>query len=89
MKQGFESKWWATYRQIQQLGESVCKGQKGTSVIFYKKYKVTKPDPKTGEEKEDRRELLVGQSEGAMSPLRGHRTPFLRCQSTRDFLFAG
>jgi len=58
MKQGFESKWWATYRQIQQLGESVCKGQKGTSIIFYKKYKVTKPDPKTCEEKEESIQVL-------------------------------
>tara|TARA_R110002111_G_scaffold18931_1_gene46177 strand:+ start:29925 stop:30812 length:888 start_codon:yes stop_codon:yes gene_type:complete len=36
MRQGFQSKWWGTYKQIQQLGANVKRGEKGTAITFYK-----------------------------------------------------
>jgi antirestriction protein ArdC len=33
---GFNSKWWATYRQWQALGGQVRKGERGTRIIYWK-----------------------------------------------------
>ena len=57
MRQGFQSKWWATYRQIQQLGAHVKRGEKGTQITFFKS--ITVNDQKTtGEEREKTIPLL-------------------------------
>jgi len=36
VEQGFSSPYWLTYRQAQELGGQVMKGQKGTQIIYYK-----------------------------------------------------
>jgi len=36
MQHGFQSKFWGTYRQFQQAGTNVRRGQKGTQIVFYK-----------------------------------------------------
>jgi antirestriction protein ArdC len=46
------SKWWGTYRQIQELGGQVRKGEQSSLVTFYKDLVRTDPDrtdPETGE----------------------------------------
>jgi antirestriction protein ArdC len=57
MRQGFQSKWWATYRQIQQLGANVNGGEKGTRITFFKSITVKKQKT-TGEEREKTIPLL-------------------------------
>ena len=52
MRQGFQSKWWGTYKQIQQLGANVKRGEKGTAITFYKKIPVK--DQKTTDEERDK-----------------------------------
>jgi antirestriction protein ArdC len=47
---GFESSRWVTFKQAQELGGSVRKGEKSNIVSFWKKWKTT--DKATGEEKE-------------------------------------
>ena len=37
-KRGYASEWWATYRQWQALGAYVRRGEKGTPIVFYKKF---------------------------------------------------
>jgi antirestriction protein ArdC len=51
VEQGFESKWWASYRQWQAFGGQVRRGEHGTQIIFYRPIvrKVTVNDD--GEEK--------------------------------------
>lgn len=39
---GFRSKWWLTFRQVQKLGGTVKKGQRGTPIVFWSI--VEKPD---------------------------------------------
>ena len=58
---GFQSKWWATYDQWQQLGATVskrpsdvAKGEWGCKIVFYRPISKTTIDPKTGEEDEDK-----------------------------------
>lgn len=36
VEQGFSSPYWLTYKQAQELGGQVMKGQKGTQIIYYK-----------------------------------------------------
>jgi antirestriction protein ArdC len=52
MEKGYQSRWWATYRQVQQLGGYVRRGEKSTRIILYRPYikPVTTDD---GEEKEE------------------------------------
>ena len=57
MRQGFQSKWWATYRQIQQLGANVKRGEKGTQITFFKSI-VVKKQTTAGEEREETVPLL-------------------------------
>ncbi|MBD1576970.1 DUF1738 domain-containing protein [Vibrio sp. S11_S32] len=47
--QGFKKSAWLTYKQAQEMGAQVRKGEKGTTIIFYKTY--AKEDKQTGEEK--------------------------------------
>ena len=57
MRQGFQSKWWATYRQIQQLDGNVIRGEKGTQITFFKSITVKKQKT-TAEEREKTIPLL-------------------------------
>tara|TARA_R100001082_G_scaffold62883_1_gene35260 strand:+ start:1369 stop:2352 length:984 start_codon:yes stop_codon:yes gene_type:complete len=45
-EQGYQNRFWATYRQAQKLGAQVNKGEKGTTVFFWKKsnFVVGEPD---------------------------------------------
>lgn len=52
MRQGFQSKWWGTYKQIQQLGANVKRGEKGTAITFYKNIPVK--NQKTTDEERDK-----------------------------------
>ena len=46
---GYESAYWVTYRQAQQRGGNVKKGEKSSMVVFWKQYEVN--DKETGEPK--------------------------------------
>jgi len=48
--QGYESAYWATFRQVEKLGGTVKKGEHGTLVVFTNWFEVM--DKETGEEKE-------------------------------------
>ena len=48
-EQGYESPYWATYRQIAALGGQVRKGERSTLVVFWKKAETEQRDPQTGE----------------------------------------
>jgi antirestriction protein ArdC len=39
---GWDSRWWGTYRQIQAMGGQVRRGEKATTVLFFKRLMVTK-----------------------------------------------
>lgn len=52
MKNDFRSKWWATFNQIKQLGGSVLKGSKSTTVVLYRPVERTKIDA-SGKEVDD------------------------------------
>ncbi|QDT24380.1 ArdC family protein [Gimesia chilikensis] len=58
MRQGFQSKWWGTYKQIQQLGANVKRGEKGTAITFYKNIPVKNQKTTAGEEPEKTVPLL-------------------------------
>lgn len=47
--QGFGSNLWGTYRQWQARGAQVCKGEKSSLVVFYKRIEVDDEDQGTGE----------------------------------------
>lgn len=47
--QGYGSRYWLTFRQVQQLGGRVVKGQKATPVVFWKVGQYLVEDPETGE----------------------------------------
>ena len=64
-KHGFNSKWWGTYRQWQELGGQVMKrpdgvdpGAWGCKVVFFRPITKTTTDPQTGVEVEERFGLL-------------------------------
>ena len=46
---GYSSGTWGTYRQWQKAGAQVRKGEKASTVVFYKEFDVEEPDPDTGE----------------------------------------
>jgi antirestriction protein ArdC len=48
-EQGYESPYWATYRQTAALGGQVRKGERSTLVVFWKKAETQQRDPQTGE----------------------------------------
>ncbi len=48
VERGFTASAWLTYKQALEMGGHVRKGEKGTTIIFYKQY--TKEDKSTGEE---------------------------------------
>lgn len=52
MASGHVSRWWATYKQWQELGGQVRRGEKGTHIVFYKKFeKEATADDDTSETK--------------------------------------
>jgi antirestriction protein ArdC len=55
---GYASSTWMTYRQAQQLGGQVRKGEKSTIAIFYKSYTKEVEAPDTGERSEEGRRVL-------------------------------
>lgn len=42
--EGYSSPWWGTYKQIEERGGQVRKGEKSTLVVFWKKGTYSKPD---------------------------------------------
>ena len=42
---GYDSRWWLTYKQAQDLGGHVKKGQKGSPIVFCKPYLKTETCP--------------------------------------------
>lgn len=48
-RQGYPSGYWASYRQWQETGAQVVKGQKGTTIVFYKRYEVEEEGGEKGE----------------------------------------
>lgn len=50
MKEQYPTNVWMTYKKCIDEGGHVLKGSKGTTVVLWKFLKVTKEDPKTGEE---------------------------------------
>lgn len=46
---GYEAGYWATYRQWRELGAQVRKGEKATTVVFYKQLPLEAEDVETGE----------------------------------------
>lgn len=55
---GYQHGYWATYRQWQELGGQVRKGETGTAVIFYKQLPLSYEDIETGEEIQDYRLVM-------------------------------
>ena len=55
---GYQSKFWGTYKQFQQLGANVCHGEKGTAITFFKLLTVNKNDKATGDDREKKIPLL-------------------------------
>ena len=58
IRKGLQSKWWATYRQWQQLGTHVRRGEKGTQIIFFKPIVVEKSKDANGDQVEKTIPLL-------------------------------
>lgn len=54
---GYDTNLWATYRQWQELGAQVRKGQRGTTVLYYKQLPLIAEDAETGETVTDYRLL--------------------------------
>lgn len=46
MANGYTSKWWGTYKQMETLGGKVRKGEKATPVVLWKPYETTDKDGK-------------------------------------------
>ena len=46
---GYPSGYWASYRQWQALGAQVAKGERGTTIVFYKRYEVKDDNGENGE----------------------------------------
>lgn len=49
---------WLTFQQASQLGGKVCRGEKSTTIVFWKQWEAKETDPETGEVKTRRRPLL-------------------------------
>ena len=46
---GVNSSYWLTYKQAENLGGNVKKGEKSTVVVFWKQLNITETDKETGE----------------------------------------
>jgi antirestriction protein ArdC len=58
MKRSYQDSRWFTFRQAQTLGAHVKKGEKSTTVIFWKQHRVQETDAKTDSTEEKRIPLL-------------------------------
>ena len=45
----YSSPYWVTYRQAQERGGHVRKGEKASPVVFWKQWETQRTDPETGE----------------------------------------
>lgn len=54
-ERGFTTGLWGTYRQWQEKGAQVRKGEKSSLVVFFKEFPVDETNPDTGETERDRR----------------------------------
>jgi len=50
----FNSCHWATYRQWREIGAQVRRGERGSTIVFYKEIEIESPPPKDAEEHETR-----------------------------------
>ena len=57
-QRGYQSPRWMTYRQAQEVGGQVRKGEHGTMAVFYKSYASTQTDDATGEVSTGQRRVL-------------------------------
>lgn len=55
---GYAFPTWMTYRQSEELGGQVRRGERGTLAVFYKSYGATERDDQTGEESATTRRVL-------------------------------
>ncbi len=58
MLKSYEHNAWLTFKQVQQFGGHVRKGEKGTPIVYFKKTKDEKDDPDTGEAVTETKSLL-------------------------------
>lgn len=56
---GFTTSTWGTYRQWQEMGAQVRKGEKSSLVVFYKQFDTSQPDAGEGEEQGDTRRMFA------------------------------
>ena len=49
---GYSSRWWLSFKQVQELGGNVMKGERSTTIIFWKPIKREEAHEETGEIKE-------------------------------------
>lgn len=59
---GFDSSWWLTYKQAQELGGQVRKGEKSTLGVFYKKIDINVPEEDRNEDGNEVRSVLMARS---------------------------
>lgn len=89
---GYASPYWLTYKQAQQRGGHVRKGEKSTPVIFWKPWRTERRDPETGDRETVQIPVLryyslfnVEQCDGIDAPaIEGERCdfqPIKRCES--------
>ncbi len=58
MLKGYGHNAWLTFKQVQQFGGHVRKGEKGTPIVFFRKTKEEKDDPDTSEAVTETKSLL-------------------------------
>ncbi|MEO1199931.1 MAG: zincin-like metallopeptidase domain-containing protein, partial [Pseudomonadota bacterium] len=58
--QGFAAPIWMTYRQAQELGGQVCRGESGSPVVYANTLTRTETDTDTGEEREEQIPYMKG-----------------------------
>ncbi|MEO1990279.1 MAG: ArdC-like ssDNA-binding domain-containing protein [Martelella sp.] len=59
---GYSSPYWMTYKQAQELGGQVKKGEKSALVVYANTFEKKEEDPETGEERETRIPFMKGYS---------------------------
>ena len=53
----YSAPFWLTYKQAEELGGAVCKGEKGTTIVFYKQLSGKKNDSEQTEEQPDEQDI--------------------------------
>lgn len=59
---GFDSSWWLTYKQAQELGGQVRKGERSSLGVFYKKLDIDVPEEDRNEDGDEVRSVLMARS---------------------------